>query len=325
MLHSPLWWACLVLWLLNDHVLKGRGLLPSWLTGKLSDFAGLVVAPVLASALLGREGGRSRRALCFALVVAPFVALKVSESAAGVIERVSHTLGLSWRLWVDPTDLAALVVLPLAWRISARESRVASGGSLRPDGWSRAGALVGAVACLATSSSVRVYQTRVFLLNTSHRRPDIQIFRSTEPLDCSLDGTETVLAATFALERCALASPYKALPLDHDFRTGAELEIEGGERPNDPNWNDASAPKPPRPCDAVVLRTEGLPDTVVYWRDGTDKSEIDEDVELKNTAVAARAVFLESLGSTWVLTPGVDSASFEYEGSLPEGSCAAAR
>ena len=37
---------------INDHVLKGGGLLPGWLTGKLSDFAGLVVLPVVLAVLL---------------------------------------------------------------------------------------------------------------------------------------------------------------------------------------------------------------------------------------------------------------------------------
>lgn len=41
--------------LLNDHLLKGAGLLPGWLTGKLSDVAGLYVAPVVLAALIGIE------------------------------------------------------------------------------------------------------------------------------------------------------------------------------------------------------------------------------------------------------------------------------
>jgi hypothetical protein len=51
-LAHPAWWLALALLALNDHVLKGAGLLPAWLTGKLSDVAGLVVAPVLLAALL---------------------------------------------------------------------------------------------------------------------------------------------------------------------------------------------------------------------------------------------------------------------------------
>jgi hypothetical protein len=49
----PLVWTAFVLLLLNDHVLKGSGLLPGDVTGKLSDFAWLIVAPAFAAALFG--------------------------------------------------------------------------------------------------------------------------------------------------------------------------------------------------------------------------------------------------------------------------------
>ena len=58
-LRHPLAIAALVTLLVNDLVLKGSGLAPGWLTGKLSDFAWLIVAPVALAALVG---ARSRRA-----------------------------------------------------------------------------------------------------------------------------------------------------------------------------------------------------------------------------------------------------------------------
>jgi hypothetical protein len=45
---------------LNDHLLKGGGLLPGWFAGKLSDVCGLMVAPVSLVLLLGVRG-RLRR------------------------------------------------------------------------------------------------------------------------------------------------------------------------------------------------------------------------------------------------------------------------
>jgi hypothetical protein len=48
-LRSPMFGAALSVLVLNDHWLKGAGLLPGWLTGKLSDFAGLIVAPILVT------------------------------------------------------------------------------------------------------------------------------------------------------------------------------------------------------------------------------------------------------------------------------------
>ena len=66
----PLPIAAVLVLTLNDHVLKGSGLLPGWLTGKLSDFAGLFFFPLLLAALArgaARLAGRGeitrRRAL----------------------------------------------------------------------------------------------------------------------------------------------------------------------------------------------------------------------------------------------------------------------
>jgi hypothetical protein len=44
---TPTWLLALVVLALNDHLLKGAGLLPGAVTGKLSDLAGMLVAPVL--------------------------------------------------------------------------------------------------------------------------------------------------------------------------------------------------------------------------------------------------------------------------------------
>src|SRR4051812_3923935 len=44
--------AAVLVLAVNDHLLKGSGLLPGWLTGKLSDFAGLFFFPVLLAAVV---------------------------------------------------------------------------------------------------------------------------------------------------------------------------------------------------------------------------------------------------------------------------------
>jgi hypothetical protein len=45
--------VALIVLVANDHVLKGSALAPAWLTGKLSDVAGLFLFPILLTALLG--------------------------------------------------------------------------------------------------------------------------------------------------------------------------------------------------------------------------------------------------------------------------------
>lgn len=140
-LRQPLFWVALVVLLLNDHVLKGAGVLPDWLTGKLSDFAGLVVAPLVLTALL-----RGRRAWAFVAVGGWFTAVNLVPEAARASEAAMGLLGISWRLWTDPTDLVALAAMPIAWTMTERgETRV------RRRGLEHAAVLIGAFACMATS------------------------------------------------------------------------------------------------------------------------------------------------------------------------------
>src|SRR5690242_20127817 len=47
----PLPLAAVAVLAINDHLLKGAGVLPGWLTGKLSDIAGLFFFPLLLTAL----------------------------------------------------------------------------------------------------------------------------------------------------------------------------------------------------------------------------------------------------------------------------------
>ncbi len=140
-LRSPAWWIALAVLLLNDHLLKGVG--PGWLTGKLSDFAGVIVAPALLATLLGT---RSRRVMagCVALVALAFTAINLLPAASRACEWLMALAGIPWRLWPDPTDLLALSMLPASWAVmqDARE----------PKRWLEyAGMLLGSVACVATS------------------------------------------------------------------------------------------------------------------------------------------------------------------------------
>lgn len=112
---TPTWLLALATLGLNDHVLKGAGVLPGALTGKLSDLAGMLVAPALLAALLGL---RSRRGLlfCHLAVGAVFAAIKVSPAAADAWSWLMGLAGNAWTITVDPTDLIALPMLALGWR-----------------------------------------------------------------------------------------------------------------------------------------------------------------------------------------------------------------
>lgn len=118
-LGHPAFWAAVGLLVLNDHFLKGSGLLPGWLTGKLSDFAGLFVAPPLLALALR---ARTRHAILVAHLLTGFgfAALELSSELTSAADLVYRWVGASWSSVSDPTDLAALVVLPVALHFTLR-------------------------------------------------------------------------------------------------------------------------------------------------------------------------------------------------------------
>jgi hypothetical protein len=148
----PVTLAAVVLLLVNDWVLKPRlGHAPAagLVTGKLSDLAGLVFAPVVLSAAVGlvlhataRLGARvdpslSRRRLigCVVATGAVFATVKLDPAAARALATLISGipgisgisgisgLGRSAAIVADRTDLLCLPALGLAWWIGRDELR----------------------------------------------------------------------------------------------------------------------------------------------------------------------------------------------------------
>jgi hypothetical protein len=152
---NPLALAALLLLVLNDHSLKP--MLPGVLTGKLSDVAGLLLAPImvvaaieLASAAVGRPSSPDRRWLIAisALVAAGFAMVKatmVGAVALGTMLGIGQWLGAVLvspllgmppppavaDVVVDPTDLVALVSVLVALAISLRRRRLLTAAGWR--------------------------------------------------------------------------------------------------------------------------------------------------------------------------------------------------
>ena len=179
------WWVALCVLILNDHALKGAGLLPTALTGKLSDFAGLVVAPLLLCAALRVRTERGR-GLAFLVVCGAFAALKLSPPLAHAVGAWLTRAGLRSRLWCDPTDLLALCVVPWAMGLARalNDRRPAWVTPRQGARWGRRlGLAVAALACTATSSAGPV-QTRLsppFVINWTRTPIDVEITTSTFP------------------------------------------------------------------------------------------------------------------------------------------------
>lgn len=308
-LRSPVFGAALLVLVLNDHWLKGAGLLPGWLTGKLSDFAGLVVAPILV-ATLARARTRPARLVCWALVAGLFAAIKVSPAAARGVEHFTRWVGFGWQIWSDPTDLIALAVLPLAWWVL--HSRAIPSRPTHYRAWlERMTAMVAGVACVATSRASYMMQTSVVLLSTTREPVEVQLFRPNSALDCDAlvsDPRASLTAADFALESCGKVEPLEPVPLDLDWSA-------------DGDWMTHLPPAgSERVCDAVLLRAPGLDDTVLFWND-VPKVEIDRYGGIPNET--AHVVYLEQVGERlFVARPDVGQA-WPADFSVPEANCKA--
>ncbi|MFE9688829.1 hypothetical protein [Micromonospora sp. NPDC005806] len=125
-LGHPVTMLALVVLVLNDHVLKATQ--PGWLTGKLSDVAGLVLAPplvaVLAALIVPRIPVRALPGLGLGLVGIGFTAVKTSGYAAAAASAAWSAVSGPSLVRADRTDLLALPALAVAgwaWHRARRD------------------------------------------------------------------------------------------------------------------------------------------------------------------------------------------------------------
>ncbi|MDH3943141.1 MAG: hypothetical protein OEV06_03505 [Anaerolineae bacterium] len=121
-LSHPASLAAIVLLLVNDHILKASA--PSPLTGKLSDFAGLLFFPFLLAIAFGlpleRLGLKAMQIakLCIGATAIWFVGIKTMPAINNTTESLVETFtGRSSLIVLDWTDLIALLSLWGTWRI----------------------------------------------------------------------------------------------------------------------------------------------------------------------------------------------------------------
>jgi len=159
-LGHPASWAAVGLLLANDHVLKVVA--PSWLTGKLSDFAGLFFFPFLLAATLAglaalaprhrRPNERHIGATAWLLTAGWFAAMKTFGPVADATSRLASVAvrGPVADVVRDPSDLLALIALVPAWWLwrSRTPAGLSSGAFRRAAQWTALG-----LAAMATLAS----------------------------------------------------------------------------------------------------------------------------------------------------------------------------
>ncbi|MCA9706924.1 MAG: hypothetical protein KDK70_13810 [Myxococcales bacterium] len=268
----PAWLGSLAVLALNDHVLKGSGLLPAALTGKLSDVAGLLVAPVLLAMLL-----RVRRfgpwLGCHLAVGAVFAAIQLSSDAAAGWSAVMGAVGFPWVITMDATDLLALPALALSlWGFVPTMRRPAAAQARR---LAECGAAsVGLLCCVATSDvdqppccedegwedsgdpeqepwedpELPPFQADLFLHNDTGVDQIVRIrpLRADVVVDCEAVGQEPG-----ALLRSTLFAPAATWTLPPDANL-AVVEHTAGQAP----------------CYAAWIEADTLPVAIAWWTDG---------------------------------------------------------
>lgn len=238
----PAWLLALLLLALNDHVLKR--IAASVITGKLSDFAGLFVAPALLAVVV-RATSRRAIAACHVAVAAGFALVKtfapatmLFDTALSLVVR-SHTV-------TDPTDLIALPMVLLAYRVlvPAMTDTLAHAGH-------RFALVLGCSLSIATSRTI--LPLKITVHNATGASLDLRIRKlaSTISYDCTTTtpGTEGFTSAMFEdFKQRTLGNSELATVIDGDVATG---------------------------CSVLWLEADGLQPVVVTTGEGTVKLQID--------------------------------------------------
>jgi hypothetical protein len=138
-LTTPAVLAAIALLIVNDHILKGSGMMPGVVTGKLSDLAGMVFFPLLLAAGLELARVRVSVGACAIATGVVFAAIKLIGPAGdayrfglGALQWPLRALGAivgghavpgiaPVHLTADPTDLLVLPALLIpVWIATSR-------------------------------------------------------------------------------------------------------------------------------------------------------------------------------------------------------------
>ncbi len=291
----PLWWSALALLLLNDHVLKTAHVLPGALTGKLSDFAGMLVAPPLLALLLGAE----RKAVRFvapAAVGMLLCAIKLVPAAAHAVEQVLSAIGIRSRIWLDASDLWALCALPIGGLLCAPPQRASRSRARQL--LQRGGVALAALACLGTSAGG----------SDKKERSDAPMLHNGTDRRLAL-----LLTSTEGAGGCRIYRDDRVSTLTEDaFHAAREVTLDPDEEVALADDEDTTE------CGAASIAFDDGERKLVYWR---DLDEIESFVPADDDERLARRITVTQKNDKWSFATGDDLHAFELGETPPEPTC----
>lgn len=315
----PLWWIALAVLVLNDHFLKG-GFVSGAITGKLSDFAGLIVAPVLLAALMRvktRQGLWSA-GMATGLV---FAAINLSPACAQLWDRAVSLL-VPFHTTTDPTDLIALIAIPLGILIFL--PLMTSGKALGKPAKLLA-VTVGGMACMATSPEPECFDcewqdqfsSKVSILNQSDELHVVRIRPLLQDISFDCD---------------AVADNPTAYLLDSYFGPATRWLVQSGQEIPvimEQRWDEPQE----APCNAAKIESDTLPNILVLWDSSSRTKTYMFDAEIpknipanSNTLVIEAEYGAESLhkylerGSCGSTLDFCDEANYADLATIPRGA-----
>ncbi len=245
----PVWLGAVATLAINDHLLKGSGLVPGWLTGKLSDIVGLFAAPLLLAVLV-RVSTRRGWALSHIAIGVVFSAIQVSTAAAEAWSGFMGLFGFPWAITSDLTDLLTLPALAVSYlyvpRLAGQRVAHRATGEV-------AVASAGMLCCVATSQIEEPFYGSFDADTYIHNANDFDIVLRIRPLkesaefDCDLveeDPAGYLRDALFADAQSWTLAPDATMPV---------LEL----------WD-----RPTRSCHAAWIDADNLAPSVIFWREG---------------------------------------------------------
>ncbi len=252
----PAWLGALAVLVLNDHVLKGSGLLPGVVTGKLSDVAGLIVAPVLFATIL-RVRSRRGWTMAHVAVGAVFTALQLSPAISAAWSALMQTVAFGWVTTMDPSDLLALPALLVSWHVFGRPLPTAAAQAKHS--LELAAATTGVMMCAATSPGPgEPFRASIFTDVYIHNGGDTDMIirvRTLAPevdLDCS-----RVADDPGRLLQTSLFGDVQSWTVAPGVNHGLLFNNE---------WDRDESMA--RECNVVLFEADNVPARIVFWNDG---------------------------------------------------------